>query len=127
MWLQHVSVPRPPGAASQAQARAFYGRLLNLPELPVPRSLAHLDLVWFQAGDAELHIFAQTEPEGQLSRHFCLAVEDVTAVRRRLDAAGHPTNDTDPIPGRPRFFCRDPFGNRIEITTITGDYRELES
>jgi hypothetical protein len=31
-----------------------------------------------------------------------------------------------PIPGRPRFFVRDPFGNLLEITTLEGDYERLE-
>jgi hypothetical protein len=39
------------------------------------------------------------------------------AVRRD---AGIETTDRTPIPNRPRFFCRDPFGN---LTTIMGDYR----
>jgi hypothetical protein len=34
------------------------------------------------------------------------------------------TSDQTAIPNRPRFFCRDPFGNLIEFTTILGDYRE---
>jgi hypothetical protein len=42
------------------------------------------------------------------------------AVRRD---AGIETTDRTPIPNRPRFFCRDPFGNLIELTTIMGDYR----
>jgi hypothetical protein len=27
------------------------------------------------------------------------------------------------ITGRPRYFCRDPFANLIELTTIEADYR----
>lgn len=28
------------------------------------------------------------------------------------------------IPHRPRFFCHDPAGNRLEFTAIEGDYGE---
>ena len=49
-------------------------------------------------------------------------VEDVAAMRERLANAGYEPRDTLPIRNRPRFFCRDPFGNDIEFTTIMGDY-----
>jgi len=41
-------------------------------------------------------------------------------LRRRLDDGGIETHDTDEIVGRPRFFCRDPFGNRVELTEWQG-------
>ncbi|MCB0049140.1 MAG: VOC family protein, partial [Caldilinea sp.] len=51
-------------------------------------------------------------------RHFCLAVEDVEELRDRLEAAGVTVVGDVPIPDRPRYFIRDPFGNLIELTTI---------
>ena len=48
--------------------------------------------------------------------------DDVDAARRHLTAAGVEIGDEPPIPGRPRFTCRDPFGNLIEVTTIRGSY-----
>jgi catechol 2,3-dioxygenase-like lactoylglutathione lyase family enzyme len=127
IMLQHVSIPRPPGYESRRQAQDFFGGLLGLKELPVPKSLQHLDLVWFQVGDLELHCFAE-EKVGQdpSGRHFCLVVKDVEVMRQQLVAAGYTPWDPEPIPGRPRFFCHDPFRNIIEFTTITGDYLQLE-
>lgn len=124
--IQHVSIPRPPG--SDAAVRSFYGDLLGLEEVATPKSLAALDLIWYRLGDSELHLFAE-EPMGQdhSGRHFCLAVADVEALRERLEEAGVTVVGTIPIPGRPRYFIRDPFGNLIEITTIEGDYRALEA
>lgn len=121
--IQHVSVPRPPGDASAAQAVAFYAGLLGLHEKPVPATIAHLDLVWFGLGDGtELHVFSE-EPLGDRSgRHFCLEVDDVAAMREHLTAAGYQPWDPETINNRPRFFCRDPFGNTIEFTTILGSY-----
>ncbi len=121
--LQHVSLPRPPDA--DGSARAFYGGLLGLTEIEPPPTLAALDLIWYQLGAAtELHLFVE-EPMGQdhSGRHFCLAVEDVFELRARLEQAGVSVVSDIPIPGRPRFFVRDPFGNLIEITTIESDYR----
>lgn len=124
--LQHISVPRPPG--SDVAARHFYGDVLGLTELTPPKALADLQVIWYGlGGDTELHLLTE-EPRGQdpSGRHFCLAVDNVEALRERLEAAGVAVVGTTRIPGRPRYFCRDPFGNMVEITTVEGDYRALE-
>jgi catechol 2,3-dioxygenase-like lactoylglutathione lyase family enzyme len=119
--IQHISIPRPPG--SHAQTRAFYGELLGLEEKPVPKSIAHLDLIWFNiGGDMELHVFTEEPLEDRSGRHFCIEVDDVDAIRARLTDAGYAPWDAEPIHNRPRFFCKDPFGNSIEFTTILGSY-----
>lgn len=123
--LQHVSVPYERGR--EAGARAFYGELLGLAELPPPRTLT--GVIWYRVGEAELHLFADEvgaeEAGGARGRHhFCLdwgEREALERLRRRLEGAGVATQDTTPIPGRPRFFCRDPFGNRLELTATAGD------
>lgn len=114
--IQHVSLPRPTG--SEAQARAFYGDLLGLEEIAVPQALRHLDLIWYRLGDTELHLFAEDPLEDRSGRHLCIEVEDVSGLRGLLLAAGCEPRDTIAIPGRPRFFCTDPFGNAIEFTTL---------
>ncbi len=119
--IQHVSIPRPPG--SHAQTRAFYGELLGLEEKPVPGSIEHLDLIWFNIGEnMELHVFTEEQREDTSGRHFCMDVEDVEELRARLEQAGYTPWNPEEIPNRPRFFCKDPFGNTIEFTTIKGDY-----
>ncbi len=116
--LHHVSVPRPYGSDSAKKARAFYTTLLGLPELPIPSTLTEADLVWFAIGDSELHLFAEEPRADSSGRHFCLRVANQAVIRSALHDAGFPTEDTTPIPGRPRFFTRDPFGNSIEITSL---------
>jgi len=121
--IQHVSIPRPPG--SHAQTRAFYGELLGLEEKVVPTTIQHLDLIWYNIGEQmELHLFTEEPLEDRSGRHFCIEVEDVDAMRERLTRAGFEPRETTPIHNRPRFFCRDPFGNDIEFTTILGDYQQ---
>ncbi len=119
--LQHVSVPRPRGSADQA--RRFYGGILGLEEIAVPATLAHLDLVWYRLGDDELHLFEDERGVGHAAQHFCLQVDDVDALRRRLAAAGVAIGEEPEILNRPRFSVRDPFGNLIEVTTILGAYQ----
>jgi catechol 2,3-dioxygenase-like lactoylglutathione lyase family enzyme len=122
--LQHVSTPYTRGR--QEDVRAFYGGILGLVEKPVPASLADQELIWFEAGplEVELHFLPDPVPlDAAAQRHFCLEVDDLEDWRRRLEAAGVETSEQTPIANRPRFFCRDPFGNLIELTTILGDYR----
>lgn len=122
--LQHVSTPFPRGA--EERVRAFYGGLLRLEEKPVPDSLRGSGLVWFAAGDGDLELHFLPDPvvpDPHAQRHFCLDVDDLDGCRRRLTEAGYEPYDATPIPNRPRFFCRDPFGNLLELTTIVGDYR----
>lgn len=124
--LQHVSVPRPPG--SDAAARHFYGEVLGLTEITPPKALDDLQVIWYRlGGDTELHLLTEA-PTGQdhSGRHFCLTVDDLEALRERLEAAGIAVVGATRIPGRPRYFCRDPFGNMVEITTLEGDYQALE-
>jgi extradiol dioxygenase family protein len=121
--IQHVSIPRPPG--SHAQTRMFYGELLGLEEKPVPDTIQQLDLIWYNIGDdMELHLFTEEPVADRSGRHFCMEVDDVAAMRERLAGAGYEPRDTTPIHNRPRFFCRDPFGNDIEFTTILGSYED---
>jgi hypothetical protein len=51
--------------------------------------------------------------------HFCLAVDgDLGALRERLGAAGVETRSGTELVGRPRFTCRDPSGNLIELARL---------
>jgi catechol 2,3-dioxygenase-like lactoylglutathione lyase family enzyme len=119
MRLQHVSVAVPP--AGVADARAFYGGLLGLEERDVLPNLDPNGFVWFRVGgDLELHLVLVDERPPERA-HFCLVVEDgLDELRERLEAAGVETWDATPLRGRPRFFCRDPFGNSVELARIDG-------
>lgn len=124
--LQHVSIPRPPGSAGAT--REFYGGLLEMDEIPPPNSLQDDQVIWFRAGDdAELHVFLEAPLDDRSNRHLCLVVDDLARLRERLLAAGYHPYAVTPIPGRPRFFCRDPFGNILEFTAIEGDYLQLQA
>lgn len=123
--IQHASLPRPPGTG--AETRAFYGTLLGLDEIAPPHALHALDLIWYRLGETELHLFAEgSTGQDHSGRHVCLAVDDVEVLRERLEEAGLPVVGATPIPGRPRYYVRDPFGNLLEITTIEADYWQVE-
>ena len=124
--LQHVSIPRPPGEKSAQLAREFYSGLIGLTEKPVPRSIAQLDLVWFQIGEeTELHVFAEQDSPTTSGRHFCLNVSNIESIRQGLVQGGYQPWNPEEIPGRPRSFCRDPFNNIVEFTQIVEDYTKF--
>ncbi len=117
MRLQHVSIAIAADGADRA--RAFYGGLLGLEEKPVPPKLDPGQLVWFDlGGDLELHLM-QTADAPPPNAHFCIAVESgLDQLRGRIEAAGIETHTPTEIVGRPRFMCRDPFGNLVELTQL---------
>ena len=116
MRLQHISIAVPPDAAEAA--RAFYGDLLGLEERDVLPSLDPSEFIWYRVGgDLELHLMLRDE-QTRDQRHFCLVVDELEALRRRLEDEGLEVSDATPLVGRPRFFCRDPFGNLIEFTRL---------
>jgi catechol 2,3-dioxygenase-like lactoylglutathione lyase family enzyme len=121
--LQHTSVPMPPGG--QPAARAFYGDALGMTEIVPPSTLDRAALVWFAAGDGghEVHVFTEERlGSNSTAQHLCLQVDDLAAFRSRLTGHAVEIEETTPIHNRPRFFVRDPFGNLVELTEITGDY-----
>ncbi len=123
--LQHVSIPRPPN--SDDITRKFYGGLIGLEEKPAPVSIQSMGLIWFKVGgDSELHVFTEDSINDPSIRHFCLVVDDVHILRKKLEDGNYEVWDVEPIPGRPRFFCRDPFRNIIEFTSIEADYLDFQ-
>jgi catechol 2,3-dioxygenase-like lactoylglutathione lyase family enzyme len=112
--LHHVNVTVPPEL--EAATKKFYGSLLGLEQVPKP-SAARQSGAWYQIGAMQLHLSVDNEEAGPLSsRHICFAVSDLGAVEKRFrDAGVEITPDPRPMPGRPRFYVRDPGGNQLEI------------
>jgi catechol 2,3-dioxygenase-like lactoylglutathione lyase family enzyme len=119
--LQHVAVTFPEGRANDI--RAFYTGVLGIPEMPVPPEVAHHGWVWFTTADegVELHFIPHPiDPDPRRAHHFCLQVDDLVAVRERLEAAGSEVRDAGSrIEGRERAFVRDPVGNLVELVELT--------
>lgn len=125
--LQHTSIPMPPGGNDEA--RRFYTGILGLREIPPPSTLRRERLVWFSLSDDgdELHLLVEDDfTPGSNGQHLCMVVDDLASARQILEDAGVELGEEPPIAFRPRFSLRDPFGNKIEITEITGDYMDAE-
>jgi catechol 2,3-dioxygenase-like lactoylglutathione lyase family enzyme len=117
--LDHVQVAAPEGC--ETRARAFYGELLGLAELPKPRVLAARGGVWFAVGSGqELHVGVDTAFAAARKAHPALAVPSKVALAdlaAALERAGHAVTWDVDLPGTARFYVDDPFGNRLELLT----------
>jgi catechol 2,3-dioxygenase-like lactoylglutathione lyase family enzyme len=111
--IDHVQVAAPAGC--EDEARAFYGGLLGLEELPKPEPLAARGGCWFRAGAQELHVGVEEPFAPARKAHPGLVAADLDALGERLRAAGIEVTYDDAIPGAKRFYVADPFGNRLEV------------
>jgi catechol 2,3-dioxygenase-like lactoylglutathione lyase family enzyme len=115
MQIHHAQLTLPPGA--EGEARRFYTGLLGLPELPKPPELAGRGGVWFSLGEQQLHLGVE-EPGPPSRRHIALRTGELAPVRRALEAAGVPVEEAIPLDGMERIYCRDPFGNKLELLSF---------
>ncbi len=97
------------------QARAFYGGLLGVPEIPKPEALQPRGGVWFEAGTLRLHLGVEADFRPAQKAHPALAVTSLSALAARLEQAGTKVAWDDSLPDFDRFYADDPFGNRIEF------------
>src|SRR2546423_6156618 len=95
--IDHVQVAAPAGC--EAEARAFYGELLGLEELPKPEALAARGGCWFKAGAQELHIGVEAPFTPARKAHPSFVVTDLADLAARLTAAGTDVAFDDLIPG----------------------------
>jgi catechol 2,3-dioxygenase-like lactoylglutathione lyase family enzyme len=111
--IDHVQVAAPQGC--EAEARAFYGELLGLEELPKPEPLASRGGCWFRAGEQELHVGVEAGFAPARKAHPGLVVDDLSRLADRLREQGVDVTPDETIPGVERAYVADPFGNRLEL------------
>ncbi len=111
--IDHIQIAVPPG--SEAEARAFYGELLGMPEIAKPENLKARGGCWFVCGSQEVHIGIQPDFSPAKKAHPGFTVDALDSLRTRLEDVGCAITEEPPIDGRTRFFTHDPFGNRIEF------------
>ncbi len=114
--IDHVQVAAPAGC--EQQARAFYGDLLGMEELPKPGPLRSRGGCWFRAGAQQLHVGVEADFAPARKAHPGLVASDLDAIRGRLARAGVAYEDDSKIAGVDRLFVDDPFGNRLELRAL---------
>lgn len=113
LGIDHVQLPIPVGG--EAAARAFYGEVLGLREVPKPQGLRARGGLWFQAGPVQLHLGVEKDMRPSAKTHPALVVRSLEPYIRALAAASCEWQSADEVPGVLRGHTRDPFGNRIEL------------
>jgi catechol 2,3-dioxygenase-like lactoylglutathione lyase family enzyme len=111
--IDHVQVAAPRDC--EAEARAFYGGLLGLEELPKPEALRANGGCWFRAGAQELHVGVEEPFAPARKAHPGLVVADLDGLAVQLADAGIAVAWDESMPGTKRFHAADPFGNRLEF------------
>jgi catechol 2,3-dioxygenase-like lactoylglutathione lyase family enzyme len=113
--IDHVQLAMPPGPEAEAEAVAFYEGLLGLPRVAKPPQLAARGGLWFEGGDAKVHLGVEEPFRPARKAHPALVVDHIDALCQLLDRSGHPVRATEEIPRMPQWFVDDPFGNRVEL------------
>jgi catechol 2,3-dioxygenase-like lactoylglutathione lyase family enzyme len=111
--VHHVQLAMPPGG--EAQARAFFGDLLGIPEVPKPPELARRGGCWFERDGLRIHLGVEKDFRSARKAHPALEVEDLPRLIERLEERGHAVKEDEPLEGYHRVYVDDPFGNRIEL------------
>jgi len=115
--LDHVQIAAPAGC--EERARAFYGELLGLAQLPKPAALAARGGVWFELRDGrQLHVGVAAPFAPARKAHPAFALASPAALEELandLARAGHEPRWDEQLPGARRFYLDDPFGNRLEL------------
>ena len=111
--IDHVQLAAPPGC--EDAARAFFGDVIGLEEIPKPEALRERGGVWFRIGAQQLHIGAEPDFAPARKAHPAFAVERYDELLARLRAKGVEIAEDQAIPGVRRCYISDPWGNRIEL------------
>ncbi len=113
--IDHVQIAAPRGCESEA--RQFFGDLLGLPEIEKPEVLRARGGVWFSVGDQQLHIGVEEGFAPARKAHPALRFEPdrLQALAVSLERAGVAVSWDDALLGAARFYCADPWGNRLEL------------
>ena len=115
--IDHVQLAAPKGC--EADARNFFGGLLQLKEIEKPPGLRARGGCWFKVGARQLHIGVEEPFRPATKAHPAFAVHDIDAVVAVLQQAGVGCVWDDALGSPRRFYASDPWGNRLEFTEPT--------
>jgi catechol 2,3-dioxygenase-like lactoylglutathione lyase family enzyme len=117
LGFDHVNLAIPVGA--EDVARAFYGGVLGMREVPKPEAMAGRGGAWFVDGPVTIHLSREDDFRPARKAHPALLVDDLAAMIARCEAAGAELRRDVPLAGYERIHVFDPFGNRIELMQRT--------
>ena len=112
--LDHIQLAMPPG--EESAIRAFCAGLLGLTEIEKADTLKPRGGAWFVLADGrEVHYGVEIDFRPNRKAHPAFVVDGLDALAARLAEAEVPVTWDDALLPRRRFYCHDPFGNRLEF------------
>lgn len=111
--IDHVQIAIPPG--TDDAARAFYGGVLGLTEIPKPPPLNASGGMWFVTGATQLHIGSQVDFVPAKKAHPAFIIDHFDGFCALLRTHSVAVREEAQVAGRRRAGIEDPFGNRIEL------------
>lgn len=111
--VHHVQLAMPVGR--EAEAEAFYERILGLRRMAKPPHLEMRGGCWFEDGDVRIHLGVEADFRPARKAHPALIVDDLGAFKAVFESVGIEVTEDQPLPGFDRFYVSDPFGNRLEF------------
>ncbi len=113
--IDHVQIAAPRGC--EREARRFFGELLGLTEIDKPAALRTRGGAWFSVGEQQLHVGIDEEFAPARKAHPALRLDpgDLRSVAAGLEQAGVEVLWDGALLGEERFYCTDPWGNRLEL------------
>jgi catechol 2,3-dioxygenase-like lactoylglutathione lyase family enzyme len=110
--IDHIQLAMPRGG--EEEARTFYEGILGVPEAEKPPNLAKRGGCWFAKGSLRIHLI-EDDFRPARKAHPAFLVEDLSGLRKLLEAASFTAKIGEPLEGYERIYVDDPFGNRIEF------------
>lgn len=110
--LNHIQLCIPKN--KEAEARAFYCKILGLEEIEKPEYLRKNGGFWLKIADIELHIGTE-DLENKSKRHSAFEVENLESIKEAFKSRGIKIKEDKPLPNFNRFSFYDPWNNRIEL------------
>lgn len=124
--LHHVAI----SVSDLARAKAFYGGILGLEEIPRPNF--PFDGAWYRVGNREIHLIVSRDPTFRTGKgvtledcHFALRVRSYREALAYLESKGLRETKDEPgrsmrvnpssVTGYPQIHILDPDRNVIEI------------
>lgn len=115
--IDHVQLAMPVG--QEETARKFYAELFGMREIPKPAELLRRGGCWFESGSVQFHLGVEKDFRPAKKAHPALKCADYDGLIAKLQAAGVKVIEPADIPGVRRCHTYDPFGNRIELVSLT--------
>ncbi|MEO1919736.1 MAG: VOC family protein [Paracoccaceae bacterium] len=96
----------------------FYSAAFGLTEDAKPESLKANGRIWFSNAGVSIHLGVGAEFKPAKKAHPALRVERLDTLTDWLETAGFDVLWDDRFPNTQRYYCEDPFGNRIKFMAL---------